>query len=140
MHISDTRPDGAFGRNFQPTQTAVAAIVPKTQIGRIQQVMSDGKYRTEQVISETLSSRYPEYVLTGSITAQLRDIRKKSGFQVNAKRVHEGIGRTFEYQVLSAGDIENGPFVTTPVAEAAPSFDAAQSRGAVWGIDDTDCL
>lgn len=86
-----------------------------TNIGRILSVMADGKWRTINVIKEAIQNQFAVTLETKGLAAQLRDIRKKLEYVVNVNKVKEGPRGTWEYQVLSKGDVENGNFVTATV-------------------------
>lgn len=96
--------------------SAVQVVTPKTQIGRILVVMADNKWRTEQVIRESLAARYPSFAITGSIPAQLRDIRKKAGYTVASEKIKEGVRGIWQYRVgkseqLDSQTTENRPSI-----------------------------
>lgn len=93
---------------------AVQAVTPRTNIGRILAVVADGKWRSINVIKEEVQNRFAVVLAPKGLAAQLRDIRKKSGYVVNVNKVNQGLRGTWEYQVLAAGDAETGPFTTSP--------------------------
>jgi hypothetical protein len=97
--------------------SAVQAVTPKTQIGRILVVMADNKWRTEQVIRETLEKNYPGIPITGSLPAQLRDIRKKAGYTVASEKIKEGVRGFWQYRVGKSEQLD-APFVPTTFGAA----------------------
>lgn len=84
------------------------ANAPKTNIGRILAVMADGKWRTINVIKEAIQTQFGVATQDRTLSAQLRDIRKKQAYVVNVKKVKEGLRGVWEYQVLEK-DCGDGP-------------------------------
>lgn len=87
--------------------TVTQAVTPKTQIGRILVVMADNKWRTEQVIRESLAAQFPSFAITGSIPAQLRDIRKKPGYTVASEKIKEGARGLWQYRVAKSEQLDS---------------------------------
>ena len=128
-------PKVSRGEKMYGTSIVPKAVGSRSKVVAIQEVMADGKWRTVNVLRE----QTPELAgLTDEqVKSRIRDIRNRAGFIVNSKKVHEGPRGLFEYQVLSKGDAETGPFVTKPAAstEDRPSIGSYDNLPADQNID-----
>lgn len=78
-----------------------------TQIQRVRNLMSDGKWRTVERIASELRRAHPDVRFPeSSISAQLRNLRKV-GHTVETRNILDG-GLLYEYRLVQASEVRVG--------------------------------